>query len=147
MECGEVDLRTYLNDLNANNTTVDINIIRLLWQQMLMAVSVIHSHNVIHSDLKPGNFLFVKSQLKLIDFGIARTMSADATSLIREDFMGTVNYMAPEALVDIAGKKDKHERKVGDDEIEVLWVEIGLLNLLNLLLFMNRFAGRRISGR
>ena len=112
MECGEIDLRTYLNDLNAKNTTVDINTIRLLWQQMLMAVSVIHNHNIIHSDLKPDNFLFVKSQLKLIDFGIARSISAESTSLIREDMVGTVNYMAPEALMDIAGKSNKHERRV-----------------------------------
>lgn len=38
---------------------------------MLSAVHVIHNVGIIHTDLKPANFLFVGPTLKLIDFGIA----------------------------------------------------------------------------
>lgn len=101
MECGEADLKCFLADMKKRNKTLDINMIRFAWQQMLTAVSVIHQHNIIHSDLKPANFLFVKGTLKLIDFGIARAMSAEATSVLRESQVGTINYISPEALLDV----------------------------------------------
>jgi serine/threonine protein kinase len=55
--------------------------IKMIWKRMLEAVDFIHSQRVIHSDLKPANFLFVKGELKLIDFGIARSMNSDTTNI------------------------------------------------------------------
>ena len=48
--------------------------------------------------MKPANFVFVKGNLKLIDFGIAKTFSTDTTNIYRESQVGTINYMAPEAI-------------------------------------------------
>ena len=36
--------------------------------------------------------------LKLIDFGIARAIQSDATSIMCQKQMGTLNYMSPEAV-------------------------------------------------
>ena len=69
---------------------------------MLQAVQTIHDQRIVHSDLKPANFLLVEGTLKLIDFGIASAIQNDATSVMRENQIGTVNYMSPEALIDTA---------------------------------------------
>lgn len=52
--------------------------------QMLQAVHVIHEEKIVHSDLKPANFVLVKGQLKLIDFGIANAIANDTTNIQRE---------------------------------------------------------------
>lgn len=65
---------------------------------MLQAVHVIHEEKIVHSDLKPANFVLVKGQLKLIDFGIANAIANDTTNIQRDHQIGTVNYMSPEAI-------------------------------------------------
>jgi serine/threonine-protein kinase TTK/MPS1 len=51
---------------------------------MLHAVYTIHKSNIVHSDLKPANFVVVKGSLKLIDFGIAKKVSDDTTNIQRD---------------------------------------------------------------
>jgi hypothetical protein len=57
---------------------VDENFIRLYWEQMLGAVAAVHAQRIVHSDLKPANFLVVEGCLKLIDFGIAKVAERGA---------------------------------------------------------------------
>ena len=42
----------------------------------------------------------MRGRLKLIDFGIAANINADMTSVVRNNSIGTLNYISPEALVD-----------------------------------------------
>lgn len=52
---------------------------------------MIHESRIIHSDLKPANFLLVEGRLKLIDFGIANALQVsrtDGTKFIRRCFGG-----------------------------------------------------------
>jgi serine/threonine protein kinase len=53
-------------------------------QQILQAVNTIHEERIVHSDLKPANFLLVKGSLKLIDFGIAKAIMSDTTNIQRD---------------------------------------------------------------
>jgi len=55
-----------------------------LLQQILLAVNTIHEERIVHSDLKPANFLLVKGSLKLIDFGIAKAIMNDTTNIQRD---------------------------------------------------------------
>lgn len=58
--------------------------VRLDTAVLLQAVQVIHQARIVHADLKPANFLMVEGQLKLIDFGIAKAIHGDTTSISRE---------------------------------------------------------------
>lgn len=79
----------------------------IIWDKQL---TYIIFSGVIHSDLKPANFLLVRGRLKLIDFGIASSMNADMTSVVKHCPIGTLNYISPEALMDIGGSSDSPTR-------------------------------------
>ncbi|KAG0286749.1 Dual-specificity kinase, spindle pole body (SPB) duplication and spindle checkpoint function [Linnemannia gamsii] len=96
MEFGEIDLAHML--LNQQSQPFDIHFIGLYWRQMLEAVQVVHDLKIVHSDLKPANFMLVEGSLKLIDFGIANAIANDTTNVHREGQLGTANYMSPEAI-------------------------------------------------
>ena len=80
-----------------------INLIILKLNNILFA-------GVIHSDLKPGNFVLVKGALKLIDFGIASSINSDMTSVVKNTTTGTLNYISPEALTDIGGSPSQNAK-------------------------------------
>ncbi|KAG4097056.1 kinase-like domain-containing protein [Neocallimastix lanati (nom. inval.)] len=107
MECGEIDLAKLLQK---EGKKISISSIKMYWEQMLKAVHAIHEENIIHSDLKPANFLLVGSALKLIDFGIAKTIPNDTTNIHRETQTGTVNYMSPESISDFNTDVDSNQR-------------------------------------
>ncbi|CAI8597441.1 unnamed protein product [Vicia faba] len=103
LEYGEIDLAHMLSQqwkkLGESNKTIDENWLRFYWQQILQAVNTIHEERIVHSDLKPANFLLVKGSLKLIDFGIAKAIMSDTTNIQRESQVGTLSYMSPEAFM------------------------------------------------
>ncbi len=62
---------------------------------------------VIHSDLKPSNFLVVGCEIKLIDFNISNSINNDRTSITQTSDCGTLNYMAPETITRDSKSKTK----------------------------------------
>nr|CAD7457411.1 unnamed protein product [Timema tahoe] len=100
MELGETDFSQLIRDTFRTRGKLSLTMILFYWSEMLTAVKYIHDNEVIHSDLKPSNFLVVKGRLKLIDFGISSSVQCDATSVLKDQAMGTINYMSPEAIVD-----------------------------------------------
>ena len=101
MEMGESDLNRVLTQrLNADEVTFDVTFTRYYWKEMLECVQSVHQYDIVHSDLKPANFLLLQGKLKLIDFGISNAIQDNTVNVHREQHIGTPNYMSPEALVD-----------------------------------------------
>lgn len=102
MEMGERDLNALLaSRQNPEASKFDPVFVRFYWKEMLECLHAVHQHDIVHSDLKPANFVLVKGRLKLIDFGIANAIQTDETvNVHRETQVGTPNYMSPESLLD-----------------------------------------------
>ncbi|KAJ0000120.1 hypothetical protein NQD34_011962 [Periophthalmus magnuspinnatus] len=100
MECGNLDLNTWLRNRKSVNPLER----KFYWKNMLEAVHTIHKHGIVHSDLKPANFVIVNASLKLIDFGIANKIQPDVTSIMKDSQVGTLNYMPPEAIKDTSSQ-------------------------------------------
>lgn len=101
MEMGESDLNRVLTlRLNSEDATFDVTFTRYFWKEMLECVQSVHQFDIVHSDLKPANFLLLQGKLKLIDFGISNAIADDTVNVHREQHIGTPNYMSPEALLD-----------------------------------------------
>jgi serine/threonine protein kinase len=78
-----------------------------LGREMLSALGALHAQGVVHRDLKPSNVFLTPHGTKLLDFGLARPLSADSggpltpeTDLTRSGLLvGTPRYMAPEQIL------------------------------------------------
>ncbi|VDM97830.1 unnamed protein product [Thelazia callipaeda] len=107
MEKGDTDLATFLK---TRRSQIDDLFIRFYWSEMLKCVRTIHEKGIVHSDLKPANFLLVGGNLKLIDFGIASAIPTNKTSVIKDTQMGTLSYMPPEAIASSSSSESGNEK-------------------------------------
>ena len=71
-----------------------------IFRKMIDAVAFMHRNGIVHRDIKPENLLYEgpepNAQLKIIDFGFAREVTAETGSLMTPCL--TMGYAAPEVL-------------------------------------------------
>ncbi|SSD59726.1 uncharacterized protein SCODWIG_01487 [Saccharomycodes ludwigii] len=122
MECGDHDLSQVLQ--NRITMPLDVEFVRYHFKEMLYCVKQVHDSDIVHSDLKPANFVFVCGILKIIDFGIANEVPDYTVNIYRETQIGTPNYMAPEALVAMEKERranDQQGENATRDEAQPIW--------------------------
>lgn len=71
--------------------------VRRLGRGLAEALRDIHRAGLVHRDLKPGNVLLPEDGPRVIDFGVARVLSAKPLTRSGK-VLGTVSFMAPEQL-------------------------------------------------
>ncbi|KAL5105866.1 Mitogen-activated protein kinase kinase kinase 12 [Taenia crassiceps] len=83
-------------ELLHNNPPVNIDNIIDWTQQIAQGMNYLHSHKVVHRDLKSPNILISEDgQLKISDFGVSKEFTENSTKM---SFAGTVAWMAPEIM-------------------------------------------------
>ena len=82
--------------------TLDQAELRRVFVQIAETLERAHRAGIVHRDLKPDNVILVEDEgdphfVKLVDFGIAKMMQADASHLTETGIiLGTPYYMSPE---------------------------------------------------
>jgi len=67
--------------------------------EIVDAIGIIHSLNIIHKDINPSNIIWniEDNNIKIIDFGIATKLSREITSVKNPNILeGTLAYISPE---------------------------------------------------
>lgn len=73
-----------------------------------LALAYAHSQGVLHRDIKPSNVLIgVNGMIYLADFGLARILQAEGSTLSTESTLGTPDYVSPEQAM---GRQDLDTR-------------------------------------
>ena len=88
------NLRKYITDR-------DLTVLQMteLCIRLCHGLDFLHQNGIVHRDIKPENFLFSRDlkQVKIVDFGLAKSTSSWRTRWIQERG-GTRRYMSPEQL-------------------------------------------------
>jgi serine/threonine protein kinase len=110
-------LSDVLRDEGAASSRADVRRRMALFRKLSAALIYAHQRGVIHRDLKPSNIVVVPaggagavpgdtSEIKVLDFGLARFTDADAgdaTATALGSIQGTLPYMSPEQ---VRGRRD-----------------------------------------
>ena len=102
LEYCRYDLRKLIECKKGDDSFYNIKFIKNMMYQLLKGVDHLHSHKILHRDLKPQNILVKEDKwiLKLADFGLSRVYSIPIRPYTKEVL--TLWYRAPEMMLGIS---------------------------------------------
>src|SRR5262249_48631501 len=94
--------------------------VQALFGSVGSALALAHDYGIVHRDLTPANIVAHDfgggtRVHKIVDFGLVRELSSDATRLTGTDqFIGTLTYASPEQLTgrDVDARSDQYSLAV-----------------------------------
>ena len=87
-----------LSGLMMRRVNLDNREVAYLFQQIFVALKILHSHQVVHRDIKANNVLITeKAEIKLCDFGLAFAVTNERKRFTPR--LITFDYRPPEMLV------------------------------------------------
>lgn len=105
MECYDTNLYNYMREIKELSKFQ----IRFMFKQLLNALQIIHSKNLIHCDLKPSNILLHKSSLRVVVADFGNSLFLSEAEQVKNEFHTTENYRAPE----------RYHKKEFDEKIDI----------------------------
>ncbi|MEZ6123736.1 MAG: protein kinase [Planctomycetaceae bacterium] len=115
-----IDGITLRDELQRGRPTIDraVHVMELVAR----AAHYAHEQHVVHRDLKPANVMIDASgEPHVADFGIAKSVAADATISLDGEIVGTIAYMAPEQA---RGKNRQTDRRADVYAMGVMLFEL-----------------------
>ena len=108
--CEQGDLNHYYRKRNISHET-NIN----LMKQITAGISYLHSRNIVHRDIKPGNIL-VASHIPLVvqltDFDVTKCLDPAVETSLMSSNVGTLAFKAPEFFQRTSPGKIEYHRNV-----------------------------------
>ena len=84
--------------------------------QIARGVAFLHSKNIVHRDIKPGNILLKTEErcavVKLGDFGLSKFLDPDGSTSAMSSDVGTLIFKAPEFWDKTQGNRVRYHRNV-----------------------------------
>ena len=126
-----------------------IDIIKTYVQQILRGLAYLHSHGIIHRDIKGGNILVSNDgSVKLADFGASKKIEAlgsESGDRMEMTMRGTPYFMAPEVFDEKYGRK-ADIWSVGGVIYQMVtgsppWKRLGFKNPLGLIRHITNHSG------
>ena len=91
-----------INSMLTNYGPFEEPLVRNFTRQILIGLNYLHSKSIIHRDIKGANILIdIKGEVKISDFGISKKLSPSNQEK-RASLQGSVYWMAPEVVKQIA---------------------------------------------
>ncbi|CDR43881.1 CYFA0S13e00254g1_1 [Cyberlindnera fabianii] len=92
-----------LNSMLTNYGPFEEPLVRNFTRQILIGLNYLHSKNIIHRDIKGANILIdIKGEVKISDFGISKKLAPSSKNDKRASLQGSVYWMAPEVVKQVA---------------------------------------------
>ena len=108
--CEHGDLNHYYKTRDVSNK-VNIDVMR----QIMSGISYLHSQDIIHRDIKPGNILVASEiplQLQLADFDVSKCLDPEVETSLMTSNVGTLAFKAPEFFQRTSPGKIEYHRNV-----------------------------------